>query len=145
MLRAVILDTSAVARNLLTSVLTNGGHQVVADGNLAAQSLARVIKLKPQIVCIDLGDHSEESFAIIDQLRSQLPKALLFLVSATLDANTIQLAQAKGVQGFIVKPVNSVAVLSAIRNTIIRLAKQSQKQRQEQADDQNDGAASQVG
>jgi len=127
MLRAVILDTSAVARNLLTSVLTNGGHHVVADGNLAAQSLARVIKLKPQIVCIDLGDHTDESFAIIDQLREQLPKALIFLVSATLDANTVQVAQTKGVQGFIVKPFNSVAVLTAIRSTIIRLAKR-QKQ-----------------
>ena len=41
MLRAVILDTNAVARNLLTSVLTNGGHEVIADSNLAPASLAK--------------------------------------------------------------------------------------------------------
>ncbi len=135
MLRAVILDTSAVARNLLTSVLTNGGHQVVADGNLAAPTLARVIKLKPQIVCVDIGEANDEGYAIIDQLREQLPKALLFLVSATFDANVIQTAQAKGVQGFIVKPFNSVAVLTVIRNTIIRIAKQQREKHQADAGD----------
>ena len=124
MLRAVILDTNAVARNLLTSVLNNGGHEVVGDANLAPASLARVIKLKPQIVCVDIGEPDETGLAVIDQLRKDLPKALLFLVSAKIDATTLQAAQQRGVHGFIVKPFNSVAVLSAIRNTILRIAKQ---------------------
>ncbi|MFZ6847535.1 ANTAR domain-containing response regulator [Undibacterium sp. RuRC25W] len=124
MLRAVILDTNAVARNLLTSVLNNGGHEVVGDANLAPASLARIIKLKPQIICIDIGELNEAGLTIIDQLRKDLPKALFFLVSAKIDAPTLQAAQQRGVHGFIVKPFNSVAVLSAIRNTILRIAKQ---------------------
>jgi len=124
MLRVVILDANAVARNLLTSVLNNGGHEVVGDANLAPASLARVIKLKPQIVCIDIGEANDEGFGIIDRLHQELPKALLFMVSSKLDATILQTAQQHGVQGFIVKPFNSVAVLTSIRNTIIRIAKQ---------------------
>ncbi|MBC3869436.1 ANTAR domain-containing response regulator [Undibacterium oligocarboniphilum] len=124
MLKAVILDANAVARNLLTSVLNNGGHEVVGDANLAPASLARVIKLKPQIICIDIGEANEEGMLLIDQLRADLPKSLVFMVSATIDAATLQAAHRRGVHGFIVKPFNSVAVLASIRNTILRIARQ---------------------
>lgn len=124
MLKAVILDANAVARNLLTSVLVNGGHEVVGDANLTPASLARVIKLKPQIVCVDIGETDEQGLALLDKIKAELPKALLFLVSSKIDATILQTAQQRGVQGFIVKPFNSVAVLTSIRNTIIRIAKQ---------------------
>ncbi|MFZ4528569.1 MAG: ANTAR domain-containing response regulator [Undibacterium curvum] len=140
MLKAVILDANAVARNLLTSVLNNGGHEVVGDANLAPASLARVIRLKPQIVCIDIGETNEEGLAIIDQLRRDLPKALLFLVSAKIDATILQAAQQRGVHGFIVKPFNSVAVLTSIRNTILRIAKQQRAAAQPPADTQDTAA-----
>ncbi|MBC3932574.1 ANTAR domain-containing response regulator [Undibacterium curvum] len=140
MLKAVILDANAVARNLLTSVLNNGGHEVVGDANLAPASLARVIRLKPQIVCIDIGETNEEGLAIIDQLRRDLPKALLFLVSAKIDATILQAAQQRGVHGFIVKPFNSVAVLTSIRNIILRIAKQQRAAAQPPADTQDTAA-----
>ncbi|MDY7539522.1 response regulator [Undibacterium sp. 5I1] len=124
MLKAVILDNQAVARNLLSSVLTTGGHEIVGDGNTSPAVLARIVKLKPQIVCVDIGETNQEGLTLLDTLRSELPKALIFLVSAKIDAPTLQAAQERGVQGFIVKPFNSVAVLASIRNTIIRIAKQ---------------------
>ncbi|MES2038228.1 MAG: response regulator [Pseudomonadota bacterium] len=138
MLKAVILDANAVARNLLTSVLVNGGHEVVGDANLTPASLARVIKLKPQIVCVDIGETDEEGLALLDKIKAELPKALLFLVSSKIDATILQTAQQRGVQGFIVKPFNSVAVLSSIRNTIIRIAKQ---QRASAAEDGSEAGA----
>ncbi|MFZ6861989.1 ANTAR domain-containing response regulator [Undibacterium sp. Ji67W] len=138
MLKAVILDANAVARNLLTSVLNNGGHEVIGDANLAPASLARVIKLKPQIICIDIGEADEDGLAILDNLRKELPKTLLFMVSSKIDATILQSAQQRGVQGFIVKPFNSVAVLSSIRNTIIRIAKQ-QRPAATEADADNEG------
>ncbi len=125
MLKAYILDNQAVARNLLATVLTNGGHEVVGDSNLS--NFARIIKLQPQIICVDIGEADKEGLALLEQLRSQLPKSLLFLVSAKIDTATIQSAQERGVVGFIVKPFNSVAVLSAIRNTILRIATQSRE------------------
>ncbi len=125
MLRAYILDNQAVARNLLATVLTNGGHEVVGDGNHSATNLARMVKLQPQIVCVDIGEPDQTGLALLESLRTQLPKALIFLVSAKIDAETIQAAQTRGVVGFIVKPFNAVAVLMSIRNTILRIATQS--------------------
>lgn len=130
MLRAYILDNQAVARNLLGSVLTSGGHEVIGDGNHSSTNLAKMVKLQPQIVCVDIGEADKDGLALLDNLRAQLPKALIFLVSAKMDAETIQAAQSRGVVGFIVKPFNAVAVLTSIRNTILRIATQSrQKQK----------------
>lgn len=130
MLRAYILDNQAVARNLLGSVLTSGGHEVIGDGNHSSTNLAKMVKLQPQIVCVDIGEADKDGLALLDNLRAQLPKALIFLVSAKMDAVTIQAAQSRGVVGFIVKPFNAVAVLTSIRNTILRIATQSrQKQK----------------
>ena len=144
MLKAVILDTNAVARNLLTSVLNNGGHEVVGDANLAPASLARVIKLKPQIICVDIGEPDDTGMGVIDQLRKDLPKALLFMVSAKIDAPTLQAAQQRGVHGFIVKPFNSVAVLSTLRNTILRIAKQQRPAEPEPMPDSASNSGSQI-
>nr|WP_315468777.1 response regulator [uncultured Undibacterium sp.] len=131
MLRAYILDNQAVARNLLGTVLTNGGHEVVGDGNHSSTNLAKMVKLQPQIICVDIGEADKDGLALLDNLRTQLPKALIFLVSAKMDAGTIQAAQTRGVVGFIVKPFNAVAVLMAIRNTILRIATQSRQKPKE--------------
>ena len=124
MLKAFILDNQAVARNLLGSVLTMGGHEVVGDSNTNLSNLARMVRLQPQIICIDIGEADKEGLETLERLRQELPKALVFLVSAKLDADTIQAAQQRGVHGFIVKPFNGTAVLTSIRNTIIRIATQ---------------------
>jgi two-component system chemotaxis response regulator CheY len=125
MLKVVILDNQAVARNLLGSVLTTGGHEVVGDSNTSLSNLARMVKLQPQIICVDIGENNADGVALLDNLRKELSRALIFLVSSKMDAELIQMAQQHGVSGFIVKPFNAVAVLSSIRNTIIRISKQA--------------------
>jgi len=118
-----IIDGNAISRDLLASILTNGGHEVVGGANTSPAGLARMIKLQPQVVCIDIG-HAEEGMALLDTLREALPKVVLFFVSGQLDATAVQDALAHGVHGFIVKPFNATSVLSSIRNTILKLARQ---------------------
>lgn len=134
MLKVVVIDGNAISRNLLTSVLVNGGYEVIGDANISSAGLASMIKLQPQLVCIDIGSADEEGFERLVTLRAGLPKALLFLVSGKIEAATVQRALEQGVQGFIVKPFNAVTVLSSIRNGIIKLAQQHRKA-------QDDGAA----
>lgn len=144
MLRAYIIDNQAVARNLLTTVLNNGGHEVVGDGNHNPTNIARMVKLQPQIICIDIGEPDKDGLALLESVKEQLPKALIFLVSAKLDAETIQAAQSRGVVGFIVKPFNAVAVLMAIRNSILRIAKQAKAQQKPVAESESTEVASDV-
>lgn len=132
MLKVVVIDGNTTSRNLLTSVLMNGGYDVVGDANLSSAGLASMIKLQPQIVCIDIGSTDEEGMARLDTLRSGLPKALLLLASGKFDPATVQAAMARGVHGFIVKPFKPDTVLTSIRNSVIKLARQHRQARSEQ-------------
>ena len=120
---AVILDPQAVSRGLLNSVLTNGGHQVVGDMNISPANLTRAVNLKPQIVCVDIGQADGEGLALLDEIRGALPKTLIFIVSNSLDSGMVEAALQHGAHGFIVKPFNSVTVLQTIRNTVLKVAR----------------------
>lgn len=123
MLRVVILDNNAISRGLLKTVLTNGGHEVVGDANNSPASIARIAKLHPQIVCLDLESQEHAGMELLDTLKESLPRAMIFIVSGKLLPSTLQDAMSRGVHGFIVKPFNSIAVLDTIRNAIIKIAR----------------------
>lgn len=123
MLKVVILDGNSISRDLLNTVLTNGGHHVVGDSNTSPAGLAKIIKLRPQVVCIDIGEANSDGLALLDSIRSELPKTLVFLVSGKLDPATVEGALQRGVQGFIVKPFNPQTVHTTIRNAILKFAR----------------------
>jgi len=134
MLKVVIIDANAISRNLLGTVLTNGGHQVIGDSNASSAGVAKMIKLQPQMVCVDIGPISTESMEILDTIHNALPKALLFMVSGNIDSTTVQGALERGVHGFIIKPFNAGSVLKTVRNAVLKLVKQQQARIQDRTE-----------
>jgi len=123
MLKVVIIDGNAISRGLLSSVLTTGGYDVAGDSNTSPAGILAMVKLQPQIVCIDTGDDPNNRMPLLESVRSQFPKALVFVVSGKMDSETVQGALQRGVHGFIVKPFNATTVLMTIRNAVIKLAR----------------------
>ena len=125
MLKAVIVDSNAISRGLLNTVLTEGGYEVVGQAHTGQNALLQAAKFRPQIMCI-AREQVEDGSNVVEQLRARLPKTLIFMVSGTLDAPTIEAALARGVQGFIVKPFKADTVLKTIRNTVIAVVRKQQ-------------------
>jgi two-component system chemotaxis response regulator CheY len=125
MLKAVIVDASAITRGLLNTVLADGSYHVVGQTHTGAQGYALALKHHPHFICI-AREQVEDGSGVVEQLRANLPKTLVFMVSGTIDAPTIQAAMARGVHGFIVKPFRADAVLKTIRNTIIAVVRKNQ-------------------
>jgi len=125
MLKALIVDGSAISRGLLNTVLQDGGYDVVAQAHTGHAALVQAMKHRPQIVCI-AREQVEDGSRVVEELRVQLPKAMIFMVSSTLDAGAIQDALGRGVHGFIVKPFKADAVLKTIRNTVIAVVRKQQ-------------------
>jgi two-component system chemotaxis response regulator CheY len=125
MLKAVIIDASAISRGLLNTVLTEGGYSVAGQAHTGSQGYALVQKFRPHFVCI-AQDQADDGEQVVEQIRAQLPKTIIFMVSGALDAPTLQAALARGVQGFIVKPFKADAVLKTIRNTVLATIKKQQ-------------------
>ena len=123
MLKAVIVDSNAISRGLLNTVLTDGGYEVVGQTHTGAGALLLATKFRPQLICI-AREQVEDGSDVVESLRASLPKTFIFMVSGTLDAATIQAALARGVHGFIVKPFKAETVLRTIRNTVLAIVKQ---------------------
>lgn len=124
MLKAAILDNSAVARGLLRTILANGGHDVVAESGITAMNLPRLVLLAPQLVFVSLDATEVDSPALLKALRSSLPKALIFAVSSAVTNEMIAYARENGANGFVVKPFNGTTVLSSIRSAVLKLVEQ---------------------
>ena len=125
MLKAVLVDSNAVSRGLLNTVLQDGGYEVVGQTHTAHGALLLAAKFQPQIICI-AREQVEDGSAIVEQLRAALPKTLIFMVSGTFDGPTIEAAVARGVHGFIVKPFKADTVLKTIRATVLALVRRQQ-------------------
>ncbi|HBF52280.1 MAG TPA: hypothetical protein DDX04_20215 [Massilia sp.] len=124
MLKAVLVDSNAISRGLLNTVLTEGSYDVVGQTHTGHGALLLAAKFRPQLICI--AREQVEEGDVVEQLRATLPKSFIFMVSGTLDAPTIQQALARGVHGFIVKPFKADAVLKTIRNTVVAAVKKQQ-------------------
>jgi two-component system chemotaxis response regulator CheY len=123
MLKAVIVDSNAISRGLLNTVLTDGGYEVVGETHTSHAGYVLAQKHHPHLFCI-AREQVEDGNDVVEQLRASLPKTMIFMVSGTLDAPTVQASLARGVQGFIVKPFKADAVLRTIRNTVMAIVKQ---------------------
>ncbi len=124
MLKAIIIDQSAISRDLLNAILLNENYEIVGHSGTANQGLALAIKHKPQIVCADMDVINTGNF--LPSLREALPKSLIFMVSSEVKADTLKDAIARGVHGVIIKPFNSVKVASTIKNAVLAYVKRQQ-------------------
>lgn len=129
MLKAIIIDASAVARGLLNTVMAEGGYEVVGSVHTMAQGLALAVKHRPQLICI-ARDQIEDGSGVLEELRVKLPKSLIFMVSGAIDAATIQSSLALGINGFIVKPFKADAVLKTIKTAVLALVRKQQAAQQ---------------
>ena len=75
MLKAVIIDPSAVARGLLNTVLLDGGYDVVGATHTCASAMVQLIKHQPHIVCVAREQIEKEEDAL-REIRSNWPKTL---------------------------------------------------------------------
>lgn len=140
MLKAVIIDSSAVARGLLQTVLQDGSYDVVGQAHTCATAAVLLLKHHPQIICI-ARDVLEADVKGAEEMRRNYPKSLMFMVSSEFDAATVQKAHAMGINGFIVKPFNADTVLKTIRSTVIQMVNRQRKALAEAQAAQNPPAA----
>ncbi|WP_338844673.1 response regulator [Massilia sp. W12] len=125
-LKAMIIDPSAISRDLLNAILLNESYEVVAHASQGRQALALAQKHKPQIICVDMSVVYEEGMDFMAEVRRALPKTLVFMMSNELKRDTLQDALQRGVQAVIIKPFNSVKVAATIKNAVLAFIKKQQ-------------------
>ena len=112
--KIVIVDDNDMTRALLRGLLVSEGYMVVGEANNGDAGFEMILRIRPDLVCLDVNMPRTDGLTVLKQVRDQLPDQVVVMVTGNTDRDTVQGAITGGAAGFIVKPFNSAKVLSSI-------------------------------
>jgi two-component system chemotaxis response regulator CheY len=111
-----------MTRMLLRTILHSGGYKIVGEASNGASGLELALRLKPDIICLDVMMPDTNGLAVLEQIRVQMPQMTVLMVTGKRDADTVQTALKNGAKGFIIKPFNAKTVLDTMEKAARALA-----------------------
>jgi DNA-binding NarL/FixJ family response regulator len=112
----LLVDDHQVVRVGLRTLLNSSpGLQVVGEAGTAAMALSEAVRLRPQVVLLDLRLREGNGLEVCRQLKESVPApAVLFLTSYGDNASVVAAITA-GADGYILKDVEGTDIPGAIR------------------------------
>lgn len=105
-MRVVIGEDSALFRAGLRSLLTEVGHEVVADAGDAPSALAAVLDHRPDVAVLDIRmppDHADDGARVAAEVRDALPDTGVLLLSQHVESRLPVHLVAGGRFGYLLK------------------------------------------
>lgn len=113
----LIVDDEAETRETLAALLAEAGGYRVATCADAEQVEARVAAVRPALVLLDLMMPKRTGWEVLMALHARWPRLPVLIVSGAMGpreaAAFVATAQQRGARGYLSKPVESGALLTA--------------------------------
>ena len=116
----MVVDDSDAIRMVLKDIISIGKHRLVGDLNTGIQALENYIKIKPDIVLLDLAMPKKDGVSVLKEILEFDPNANIIMISASDNQDTVKKCLNIGAKAYILKPFNFQDVL----DTITKVAKQ---------------------
>lgn len=113
-LRLLVVDDSPVSRVLITEMVRDAGHEVVAEAENMAQTLEAYKTHKPDVVTLDLSLAQEDGITILKALRQFDGQAKVVVISGNSQQRVIDILTAAGASGYLTKPVDQDDLLRTL-------------------------------
>jgi len=113
-LRIMVVDDSPVSRILITEMVREAGHQVVAEADSLKGALEAYQANKPDVVTLDLALANEDGRAILTALRNLDRQARVVVISGNSQSKVIDEITAAGAAGYLIKPFDQDDLLRAL-------------------------------
>jgi len=78
----MVVDDSVVARRVLTSILVEAGFDVVGTAATGSIALAKIPRLQPDIVTLDLDMPEMDGLEALSEIRARFPSVRVVMVSS---------------------------------------------------------------
>ncbi len=113
-MRVLIVDDNAFMRLRLREILESAGHEVVGEAADGHDAITKYIRLKPNLVTMDLMLPSRDGIMTTKIIRSIDPRAKVLIISAMGQEAMVKEAVRSGACDFIIKPVDENKFLTAV-------------------------------
>ena len=115
-IRILIADDHAIVRMGLATLLgAQDGIEVVGEANNGEQAVPRALKLKPDVVVMDLVMPKKDGIAATTELHEKLPTAKCLILTSFGTAEELQAALHAGAAGILLKSTANSKLVAAIR------------------------------
>ena len=111
--KVLLVDDSGMARRGVRQILESAGY-LVAEAEDGLVALERYFLEKPDLVLLDLVMKGLNGLDVLKKLTEMDTHATVIVVSADVQHSSRELALAGGAAGFLTKPVDRAALLSAV-------------------------------
>src|SRR5262245_61412730 len=115
----LVVDGDAVSRDNLARLLRDAAFGVLTAGT-AAEGMAILSSLHPQIVLFDLDLPGTDGFALLQQIRVEHTDAVVVAMSALQDPGLVVRAMRAGAIDFVAKSASPGAVVNAVKGALSR-------------------------
>lgn len=117
--RVLIVDDSATMRSLLRNLLVTQDYEVVGQLASGAGLLDAIVKIQPDIVCLDYHLPDSDGMDLLRQVTAAHPEVSVVMITGNTDQGLEETAADAGAAGFISKPF-SVAKLAQDMRQIVQ-------------------------
>ena len=115
-IRILIADDHAIVRmGLVTLLGAQAGFEVVGEAANGEQAVARALKLKPDVVILDLVMPKKDGVCATAELREKLPTARCLILTSFGTSEELQAALKAGAAGILLKSTANSKLVAAIR------------------------------
>jgi two-component system chemotaxis response regulator CheY len=115
--KILLVDDSGMARRGVRQMLESAGY-AVAEAEDGLVALERYFLDKPDLVLLDLVMNGMNGLDVLKKLTEMDGQAKVIVVSADVQDSSRELAASSGAAGFLNKPVDRAALLSAVARTL---------------------------
>lgn len=114
-IRLVLVDDSEVVRLGLRALLgAERTLEIVGEGSSVATGVAACVKHKPDVALLDLRLPDGTGFDACRQILRRLPETRVLMLTSVADDTLVDEAIRAGAHGYLLKEVNSRALIQAI-------------------------------
>lgn len=114
----LLVDDSELVRTGLKTLLATraeGYHlHVVGEAPSVAAAVAETVRLKPDVVLLDIRLPDGNGFEACRQILAKLPDTRVLILTSVIDDNLVYEAMSSGAHGYLLKEINAQALWQAI-------------------------------
>ena len=115
-IRVFLLDDHEIVRRGVRDLLeADGDIEVVGEASTAAEALARVPAVKPDVAVLDVRLPDGDGVSVCRELRSRMPDLPCLMLTSFADDEALFDAIMAGASGYVLKQVRGVDILGAVR------------------------------
>jgi DNA-binding NarL/FixJ family response regulator len=115
-LRVFLLDDHELVRTGVRELLeADGDIEVVGEAATAAEALARVPALRPQVAVLDVRLPDGDGVGVCRELRSQMPELACLMLTSFSDDDALLDAVMAGAAGYVLKDIRGGDLVGAVR------------------------------